>query len=319
MSDRKNPAPIGLYHDVWRLVLENIWDTDRLADWDSWQHKYDAVIQTEADAVRCAEEMLLTLGDKYCLLRTEAETGEKREAVSEAVSASIYSQMLPGGCGYLRISTFADPRLAANIAEALMEINDCHSLIIDLRDNGGGSIDKANNAVSFFMDRGPTAVICKRLPGRGFQTRSSELLGSEYVITVRDGKSPNSNTINSPRNSNMLGSRPLAILVNGETASAAELFAAILRENKRATIVGAKTGGKGIATFTYELPFGCTLELTAMRFFAPSGHWFGDHQTVFQGIIPDIVVAQPSAPGSDPDEDVAAAMNHLEGLLDPAA
>jgi carboxyl-terminal processing protease len=77
----------------------------------------------------------------------------------------------------------------------------------------------------------------------------------------------------------------MAVLINEYSASAAELVAGSLQDNRRATVVGAPTFGKGSVQTILELPGGAGLKLTTMRYYTPSGH-----SIQAQGIQPDIVV-----------------------------
>jgi carboxyl-terminal processing protease len=134
-------------------------------------------------------------------------------------------------------------------------------VLLDLRDNAGGLLDEAVLVSDEFLSSG--AVVSTR--GRGGQ------LLSEARASAR-GTRP---------------AWPMVILVNGSTASAAEIVAGALRDHNRAVVVGTRTFGKGSVQNIIELPDGSALKLTVARYYTPSGRSIQAH-----GIEPDVVVEQ---------------------------
>jgi C-terminal processing protease CtpA/Prc len=113
---------------------------------------------------------------------------------------------------------------------------------------------------------------------------------------------------------NIVGGRPLIVLIDGKTASAAEFFAATLRDHKLARLYGTTTGGKGISQATIKLFDGHALQVTSGTFLPPSGQFFGDHrQTVFNGIEPHYRVYN-DGPG---DHVLDVAYDHMLRDLEP--
>lgn len=66
-----------MYHNTWQAVKDNIYDQSLLKDWDSWEHKFDDKIKTEADAIQYAAEMVNSLGDPYTRLQDAASVKEE--------------------------------------------------------------------------------------------------------------------------------------------------------------------------------------------------------------------------------------------------
>jgi len=121
-----------------------------------------------------------------------------------------------------------------------------NSLIIDVRDNGGGLIDEAIEIANFFVPRGQTIVTTR---GKVEQTR-------------KDYK-----TMREPIDADI----PLAILVSGSTASASEILAGSLQDLDRAVVVGARTYGKGLVQVSRPLPYGGAVKITTSKYYIPSG------------------------------------------------
>ncbi|HVT72308.1 MAG TPA: S41 family peptidase [Lacunisphaera sp.] len=151
------------------------------------------------------------------------------------------------GVGYLQITQFSE-RTGEEFKQALggLEKRGMRALVIDLRGNPGGLLDAAIDVCNQFFDKGELIVYTQ---GR---TRDSR---EEYRA---DGEHP-------PRN------YPIALLVDGNTASAAEVVSGAMKDTKRAVIVGEKTFGKGSVQTVLDLRNGEGMRLTTARYYTPSG------------------------------------------------
>ncbi len=118
-------------------------------------------------------------------------------------------------------------------------------LVIDLRGNRGGVLQQAVTAAALLMDRG--------------------------VAVVTQGRDPQSNHIWAVQGGDMTNGAPIAILVDGRTASAAEILAAALSDHRRAVVIGSATLGKGLVQTVAQLPDGGELFVTWSRVIAPLG------------------------------------------------
>lgn len=136
-----------------------------------------------------------------------------------------------------------------------LEAEGIHGLIIDLRDNGGGSLREANELVGLFISRGPTV-----------QIRDQQ----GYIRVLGD------------RNPKVAYSGPLAVMVNRLSASASEIFAGAMQDYQRAIVIGGQTFGKGTVQTLQPLQHG-QLKMTNAKFYRISGE-----STQHKGVIPDI-------------------------------
>ena len=155
--------------------------------------------------------------------------------------------MQPGGLGYLQITQFSE-RTGKEFHSALtsLEKQGMRGLVIDLRDNPGGLLDAAIDVCNeFFNDR--------------------------ELIVYTQGRTPESRENYLADNGHPARNYPIAILVNGGTASAAEIVSGAMKDTKRAVIVGEKTFGKGSVQSIVELQNGEGVKLTTARYYTPSG------------------------------------------------
>ena len=166
--------------------------------------------------------------------------------------------------GYVRLTQFGE-HTASDLEKALkkLESQGMQSLVLDLRSNPGGLLDQAGQVAEKFLPRGQLVVSTE---GRGAMQKS------EYKSTGRN-QHPN---------------LPMAVLVNGGSASASEIVAGCLQDLQsitRAIVVGEQTFGKGSVQSILPLPDGSALRLTTAKYYTPS------HRVIHEkGITPDIQV-----------------------------
>jgi len=150
------------------------------------------------------------------------------------------------------------------------------SIILDLRENGGGYVSAAQSLVSEFVAPSPThkdvVVRRGRLAANGNPSTAQEVVHD----TIQPG--------------GVALTQPMVVLVNGDSASAAEITTAALRDDHRATVVGEKTFGKGSVQVDFPLPDGDDLHLTVERWYGPNGESIEG-----SGIAPDhpVTLASP--------------------------
>jgi carboxyl-terminal processing protease len=189
----------------------------------------------------------------------------------------VLAHTLSGGIGYVRLRSFgANSARQLDVALAQLKTAGVHAYVLDLRGNGGGYRDDAVAVASHFV-QGTVVTTQAR--------NAAPAVFSAKPIARIDA--------------------PLAVLVNGDTASASEIVAGAIQDTKAGTLIGTRTFGKGLVQETFPLPDGGAIKLTTARYLTPSGRNIDR-----VGITPDVVVTEPSdaqlgQPGRDPQLDRA--------------
>lgn len=158
-----------------------------------------------------------------------------------------YYGMVRDSIGYLALSSFTE-NCAKDFKKAFIEMKEqgARSFILDLRNNGGGSLAEAVDIVNFFVPKGQEIVVTK---GKLKQAQGSYKTQNEPIDTQI----------------------PMAVLVNGASASASEIVSGSLQDLDRAVIIGTRTFGKGLVQTIRPLPYNGTLKVTTSKYYIPSG------------------------------------------------
>jgi len=198
---------------------------------------------------------------------------------------SIVSRIIDG-IGYLRITSFGNDT-ASDLKQQLQTLTDSNvqGLIIDLRNNPGGLLDSAIDVSSQFLPE-QTVILIER--SRDDQVKE---------FRVSEGR--------------LATELPVVVLVNGGTASAAEIVAGALQDHKRATLIGSTTFGKGSVQRPFPLSDDSAVKVTIATWMTPNGqHLDGE------GIQPDFDLSSSKQPiGREEDNHVQAALKILRGEL----
>jgi carboxyl-terminal processing protease len=210
-------------------------------------------------------------GIRYITLR-------RRSLFARSVDAHMKTEIV----GYMRIACFQDTTLQ-EVDEALMNLrkNNVKVLVLDLRGNPGGLFDVAVEVARKFLENGIVVSLQKTQTSTIYQSRNPGALGV-----------------------------PMVILVDGDTASSAEVLAGALKDNKRGRLVGQATFGKGCTQSIFKLPNGPGgvptggLRITVARFFSPEGISYSG-----RGIVPHMLVERLLMPMN---------MNMMDHQLDEA-
>ena len=220
--------------------------------------------------------------------------------------------------GYLRIDSFTQWSTHEQVRAALEKLSNCDALVIDLRDNPGGFIHEAVRTASLFLDEGVITNTVIRVPDAGYLTTQVRLTQSQIVLSNSYGPVSNVPVPLFSRQPNLRKGRPVVLLVNGNTASAAEMFSAALVDNHVATAIGTTTFGKGIGQTYLPVGNGHKLRITHLKTFTPAGNFLGDAgQTVSNGIVPRIQLEKVGhgAFGTERDNQYREAVRFLESVL----
>jgi carboxyl-terminal processing protease len=190
------------------------------------------------------------------------------ELTREVIHVSaVLHKLLEGNVGYLRIKQFQERTHAELLAGAAKMRADAHAkgsgaalagILLDVRSNPGGLVDEATEIADEFLSAG--GIYSMRHRGQ----------------VIEDLKA---------RPGGAFADLPVVVLVNEWSASASELLVGALQDNKRATVIGATTFGKGSVQSILPLPHGAGLKLTTARYYTPSGH-----AIQADGIHPDVVL-----------------------------
>lgn len=159
-----------------------------------------------------------------------------------------YQGMISDRTGYLALNSFTKTA-HANVRKALLNLTDslgAKNVVIDLRGNGGGLLREAIAIVNLFVGKGQEVVSTK-------------------------GKRPDWNKSYKTRGSALRPNLPLAILVDGKSASASEIVAGTLQDLDRAVVVGEESFGKGLVQQTKKLAYGTRMKVTVAKYYTPSG------------------------------------------------
>lgn len=169
----------------------------------------------------------------------------KRRAIQ--LPSLPYYGMVADSVGYVYLSQFTEG-CAKEMRRAIIDLKTkgAKALVLDLRGNGGGSLSEAIDIVNLFIPKGREVVHTK-------------------------GKVRAANSVDKTRNEALDEHIPLAVLVNGGSASASEITSGALQDLDRAVIVGSQTYGKGLVQQTRELPYNGVLKLTTAKYYIPSG------------------------------------------------
>lgn len=173
---------------------------------------------------------------------------------------SVYEKMLPSKIGYVQLTVFGrDTGAELDTALDRLQQEGARAIVLDLRENGGGYLEAAVQVSSKFIPSGPIVSV---------EQRASNIMTLEADNTA-------------------IQPLPLAVLVNGHTASASEITSGAIQDSGVGEIIGTKTFGKGVVQTIYPMPDGSAVKITTARYLTPRNR---DINHI--GITPDMVVAE---------------------------
>ena len=196
----------------------------------------------------------------------------------------VYSDIVDGDIGYLGISSF-DEGVAEDFKNKFLSLKEqgIKSLIIDLRDNGGGIVEEATQIIDYIVPK-----------------------GKEILITVDKDK----NEEITKAEEDVLIDMPIVVLVNASSASASEIVAGALKDLDEATIVGSKTYGKGVIQEFLSLSNGGGLKITIEEYYTPNRTKING-----VGITPDVEVELETSVTGLPTDAKDTQLNKAKEIL----
>jgi carboxyl-terminal processing protease len=213
---------------------------------------------------------------------------------------SVRSHLIDNDIGYIRITSFTE-QTDVGLHNAITKLKqDSHdklaAIVLDLRNNPGGLLDQAVAVASAFISKGE-------------------------IVSTR-GRSPDDAQRYDSHTADITGGLPMAVLINGGSASASEIVAGALKDHHRAILIGTRSFGKGSVQTIIPMPGHGAMRLTTARYYTPSGR-----SIQALGVEPDIVVAAAriehvAKPGgaASADKDAKSKDNKAaeESTIDPA-
>ena len=184
--------------------------------------------------------------------------------------SAVRSRLLERGYGYVRIAQFqassgddfieeVEKLKASSLSEEDPKAQGLKGLVIDLRNNPGGLVPASVKIADALLDSG--------------------------TVVYTEGRLPSANHRFEAQTGDILNGLPVVVLINGGSASASEIVAGALQDNRRAAIVGTQSFGKGSVQTVMPLGDGRAVKLTTARYFTPNGR-----SIQAEGIVPDIII-----------------------------
>ncbi len=214
--------------------------------------KIDGEDVTKCTTQEISSRLKGTPGTKVKLAVKRLMTGKVEEMEIERARISIpgvpYAGFVTDGIGYIRHDDFTDgcyDDMRAEV-ERLREAGELKGLILDYRDNGGGSVAEAVKILSMFVPKGSKVVTMKGRSDKSLRSYTTE-----------------SNPV--------LGEVPVVALMNGNTASASEIVCGALQDMDRAVLMGQRSYGKGLVQTVVPLGYNAYAKITTAKYYIPSG------------------------------------------------
>lgn len=212
----------------------------------------DTVDVSDATSARVSELLKGVPNTKMTL--TVRRPGEKKPLKFEITRKQIvapqvvYYGVKNDSIGYIYLKGFTD-KSAQEVKEAFLDLRKNHhitSLVLDLRGNGGGILEGAVQIVGMFVPKGSEVLSTK---GKVKQWDRTYRTSTEPIDTVM----------------------PMAVLINGGSASAAEIVSGALQDMDRAVLIGQRSFGKGLVQATRDVPYNGKVKITMSKYYIPSG------------------------------------------------
>ncbi len=211
----------------------------------------DDTVMTDKDATVVSSRLRGNPGTSFILKIQRPSTGKRmqfkitRKAIQ--MPAVPYYGLQENHIGYIQLNSFTED-CSKDVRRAFLDLKrqGMKGLVLDLRENGGGSLSEAVSIVNLFVPKGLSLVTTKGKLKRANRTYTTT---AEPIDTVM----------------------PVVVLVNGGSASSSEVTCGSLQDLDRAVVLGTRTYGKGLVQIPVDLPYNGTLKLTTGHYYIPSG------------------------------------------------
>ncbi|EAU41071.1 carboxy-terminal protease [Fulvimarina pelagi HTCC2506] len=262
----------------------------------------DLIVEIDGDQVRgltlseAVDKMKGEIGTdvKLTVVREGAEKPLRMTLTRDLITVESVKHEAIDDVGYIKVNSFNE-QTTVGLEEAVREINaevgdDLKGYVLDLRSNPGGLLDEAVSVSDAFLQKGE-------------------------IVSTRGRNADETRRYNA-RSGDDIDGKPLVVLVNGGSASASEIVAGALQDQRRATVVGSRSFGKGSVQTIIPLGSAGAMRLTTALYYTPSGRSIQG-----RGIDPDIMVEQPLPDeikrqmGLDPEEEISRGESSLRGHI----
>ena len=238
----------------------------------------DMDLDTAVSKIQGEEGTEVTIG---FYRESTGETLEKTMTRRKMDAQTVAYSMLKDNIGYIQITAFDEVTVEQfDNAVSDLQSQNIRGLIVDVRGNPGGNVDSVCSILDRLL---PEGLLVYTIDKNG--SKEEEYADNEEVLDI-----------------------PMAVLVNGDSASASEIFAAALQDYDWAEIVGEQTYGKGIVQYIIPLSDGSAVKLTSAKYYTPNGECI--HGI---GVTPDVKVAADENSASDTQ--LEAAVSEVEKML----
>ncbi len=215
------------------------------------------------------------------------------DLIREVISLkTVKSTLYPNNIGYVKISVFNDitTEETKKQIEEMQENTPLKGLIVDLRNNPGGTLESAISTTDLFLDSKNTKYNNMIVYTKG----RTELDNIDAYATPND----------------IMNRKPIIVLINSGSASASEIFAGALQDNNRGIVFGTKSFGKGSVQSIIPIDYESAIKLTTDLYYTPSGR-----SIQATGIVPDVYAPYTKMPKQDQNINLNLYENNLSGHL----
>jgi C-terminal peptidase prc len=228
------------------------------------------------------------------VLRDGTETTVRLKRTKEELPAVTSKTVDGGNFAHIRLRTFMQSDTSQELEQAILANPNAKGYILDLRHNPGGLLNQAFTSASVFMKEGDVLTVKSRVPSDPSQPQhktETYSLSKDYITKMQNGGQPENFMLRHPDRVD----KPVVVLTDQGTASAAEILAGALKDSDGAYVIGTPTWGKGIGqSIMSDWESGGGIKMTTFHYFTPRGNWPGDGHHNRIGLQPNQFVPNPA-------------------------